>query len=115
MTHASQEFALEPVGPFYFLVPQGKLLIRRGKLGGSPLQALIQHTNLLFGAPALADVAEHTHYMPLFRSARQRTQIDIDRELRTVLADCIQIQTGAHRPTHGMGGIMSAMCHVSPA
>ena len=116
VTHAGQKFALQPIGPLYFLVPQRKLLIRRCELRGAPLQTLIQHPNLLFGPAPLADVAKHAHHVPRFRFRLwQRAQIDVDRELRAILADGIQIESGPHRPAYRMSTVMGAMSEMAAA
>jgi len=72
MTHARQEFALEPVGLFHFAIPPLELRVLILEL---PVEAVLHRAHFLFDAPALGDVANDRDN-PHFPTGVHRAQTD---------------------------------------
>ncbi len=98
MTHAGQELAFQAIGPLHFTVAQLELLIGRRELSR---EGLVQRLDFLLGLLPLGDVPNDGADADAFFRLH-RTQADLHRKARAVLALGVQIQAAAHGPGRGM-------------
>src|SRR6185312_6072125 len=96
MAHAGEKFAFEAVGALDLPVTDLELVIlRRERL----IEMVLHRAHLFFNPPSLRHVADNSDGPHLIRCLN-RTQADLDRELRAIFLHPAERETMSHRPRH---------------